>query len=253
MIDSSVQSNINLLQDELFCPIYLVPLSKAVAFVPCAHKVQQVAAEELCGPTYDGWQVKSKVPCPVCRSPVFGWIIDRSTRNIVRQLFELPANELNLILATMKKNLAEKCLSVEKDVRAKVPYPGKPGKFVHDGGDWSSSLPWYPGAILCRSMRCRSMRFVSINEDSFIKEFSINGFLDGSVDIQILFPEDSDKAEKYLKQFNVVLGASQKACGHKSSINHEQLISMFNIIAENNEIPSSHFEMIKEIVSKGTC
>ena len=34
--------------------------------------------------------------------------------------------------------------------------------------------------------------------------------------------------------------------------NHNQLQQIFNIIAENNEIPSSHFDKIRSIVAQGT-
>src|SRR5690606_19403581 len=91
--------------------------------------------------TNGGWLVQSENPCPVCRTSVLGYMTDHSTRNIVKQLFELPENEINAMLALMKKNLAEKSISVEKDV-------------IHDSWDWS--LFNCGGSDLCRCMEFKS-------------------------------------------------------------------------------------------------
>jgi hypothetical protein len=50
------QSNAQTLQDQLICPVLLEPLSQAISLVPCAHKVQQAAAEKMFGAIMvDGW------------------------------------------------------------------------------------------------------------------------------------------------------------------------------------------------------
>lgn len=242
----SAQFNAQTLQDQLICPVLLEPLSQAVSLVPCAHKVQQAAAEKMFGATHGGWLVQSENPCPVCRTSVLGHMTDHSTRNIVKQLFELPENEINAMLALMKKNLAEKSISVEKDVIVETPYPGKPARFIHDSGDWS--LFNCGGAD-----SCRCMEFKSSTKDSLIKGFSVLGYKDGDICISIDFSskKSSKDLKQYLKQFDLVPGFLDLEDGYKSH-GKDQLKIFFNILSNNNEIPVSHFEKIRDLVAKGT-
>jgi hypothetical protein len=239
----SAQFNAQTLQDQLICPVLLEPLSQAVSLVPCAHKVQQAAAEKMFGATHGGWLVQSENPCPVCRTSVLGYMTDHSTRNIVKQLFELPESEINSMLALMKKNLAEKSISVEKDVIVEKPYPGKSARFIHNGGDWE----------LCNSGGdlCRSMRFKSSTKDSLIKDFAVLGWNDGDISIKIQFSKDSSDLKEYLKQFELFPEWMELELGYKSK-SKDQLNVFFNILANNNEIAVSHFEKIRGLVAKGT-
>jgi hypothetical protein len=244
MLASSTQFNAQTLQEQLICPVLLEPLSEAVSLVPCAHKVQQVVAEKMFGVTYGGWLVQSENPCPVCRTSVLGYMTDHSTRNIVKQLFELPESEINEMLALMKKNLAEKSISVEKDVLEKMTYPGKSARFIHDSGDWSLHHP--------RGDLCRYMNFKSSTKDSLINGFSVLGFNDGDVKICIEFSTKSSKdIQKYLKQFDLIPSLLDLKHSYNSK-GKDQLKVFFNILANNNEIPVSHFEMIRDLVAKGT-
>lgn len=235
----SNQFNAQTLKDQLICPVLLEPLSQAVCLVPCAHKVQEAAAKQLFGPTDGGWLVQTDVPCPLCRTSVLGYMTDHSTRNIVEQLFGLPESEINAMLTQMKNNLAEKSISVEKDVVVEMPYPGKPAKFVHENGDWRL---YHTGGDLCRYMK-----FISITKDSLIKEFSILGYKDGDVIISISYTNESFK--EYLKQFDIF---SDIPIMMYMSKNKDELKILFNILADNNEIPDSHFKMIRDLVDKGT-
>jgi len=244
MTVQSAQSGAKTLQEQLLCPVFLEPLSEAVSLVPCAHKVQQAAAQRLFGTVNDGWQVQSRNPCPVCKVSVVGYMKDHSTRNIVEQLFALPEQELNTMLAIMKKNLAEESKAVAKDVPRDVPYPGKSARFIHANGTWDL---YDSGASLCRSMN-----FASSTENSWLKEFFILGYRSGSVSISLSFPKGDKSVVEYFKNFDIILTDVDLKHGSYKSQNQDQLKIIFNIIAENNEIPASHFDKIREIVAKGT-
>lgn len=237
----STQFNAQTLQDQLMCPVFLEPLSQAVSLVPCAHKVQQAAAEKIFGATNGGWLVQSENPCPVCRVSVLGYMTDHSTRNIVKQLFELQESEISEMLALMKNNLSEKCMSVQKDVQD-MPYPGKPARFIHANGNWN--------LYNSKTDLCRFMQFKSSTEDSLLKEFFVLGYKNGNVSISITFSKSSSDVKEYLKQFDLFPDSIDLVTAYKSQ-SKEQLKIFFNIIAENNEIPVSHFEMIRDLVAKG--
>lgn len=97
-------NNVKTLQDHLLCPILQEPLSEAVSLVPCAHKIQQAAAEQIFGTTKGGCMVSSNTLCPVCKIPVIGYILDPQMRYVVKQLFELPEKDIITMLSTVKKN-----------------------------------------------------------------------------------------------------------------------------------------------------
>lgn len=242
-VQPTTQFNAQTLQEHLICPVLLEPLFQAVCLFPCTHKIQQVAAEKIFGVTHNGWLVQSKNPCPVCRTSVLGYAIDYSTRSIVKQLFELPDNEINAILALIKKNLAKKSISVEKDVLVEMPYPGKSARFVYDKGDWE----------LCNSGAdlSRSMQFKSSTKDSLIEEFAVLGWSDGNISISMKFSKDSSGVKEYLKQFDLFPDWKALEYGYKSQ-GHDQLKIFFNILANNNDIPTDHFAKIRDLVLKGT-
>lgn len=241
MFVQPAQSSKQLLE-ELYCPILLEPLSNAVSLVPCAHKVQQVAAEKMFGKTINGWQIVLHKPCPMCRTSVIGYMVDHSTRNIVKQLFELPDYEINEMLIKIKNNLAEKCKIVEKDVLPEIQYPGKPARFLHVSGDWNLK-------DLGDTTLCRMMTFESSTTNSLLKGFKILGYKDNDVRILLNFSKVSKFLVEYFKKFDVVISDYDD---HYISDGKDQLKVIFNIISENNEIPVTHFEKIRNIVSLGT-
>lgn len=240
MIVTSAQSNAQMLQDELICPVLLEPLSQAVSLVPCAHKIQQSTAEKIFGITNNGWQVQSRNPCPVCRTSILGYMIDHSTRNMVT-FFELSEKEISKALHLVKENLAKKSISVEKNVIVNIPYPGKPARFIHKRGNWNV---FDSGGKLCREMF-----FTSSTKGSLIEEFCIVGYKHGDVSIIMYFSEKSSNVKKYLKQFDLIPDHLDLANGYRSN-NNNQLKAFFKIIADNNEIPASHFDKIRDIVAK---
>ena len=227
----STQANFQALQEQLNCPITLEPLTHAVSLVPCAHKVQQVIAERIFGLTHGGWMVQTHLPCPVCRASVFGYMTDHFTRNVV--------NELNTLMENAKKNLLEKSVTVAKDINMNQPYPGQSARFVHDGGDWG----WYSSGGSLR----RKMDFVSVTKDSLIKQFSILGYENGDLFLIVKFAEALSTLDQYLNQFD--LSQKWQVCWAK---NKTQLTCLFNIIADNNEIPESHFDQIRNIIANFT-
>ncbi len=242
----TTQSNAKLLQDQLTCPVTLEPLYDAVTLVPCAHKVNKIAAEKMYGILKDEWkiQIQEDKLCPVCKIPVVGYMKDHTTISIVKQLTELNEKELNSMLQKMKCYLAEKSKPVEKDVQMDLAYPGISAKFVHTDGDWKL---YDSGGSLCRCMQ-----FSSLTTNSLITQFSLLGYTDGDVTIRVTFSNLSNDLVEYLKKFNIVPNNSGPTHAHMS-IDHDQLKLIFNILADNNEIPESHFEKIRDIVAKGKC
>ena len=96
------------------------------------------------------------------------------------------------------------------------------------------------------------MEFKSSTKDSLIEEFSVLGYNDGDVCISIKFSSNSsEEVKQYLAQFDLIPGFFDLTHGYKSR-GKDQLKVFFNILAKNNEIPVSHFEMIRDIVAKGT-
>lgn len=236
------QSSLNIPENPLTCSIYFEPLTEAVTLVPCAHKIQQAAALEWFGPVQNGWELKTKKPCPLCRAPTLGYMVDHTMRNVVRSVYELPEADRNTFLENMTSNLAQKSLAVEKDTTPILPYPGKQARFVHTSGDWKPL-----DRASCGELSLR-MDFQSTTEDSLLKKFSLLGYKDGDVAISIGFCEkDSKNLNSYLKQFDILIDSDYSF----KTKTKEQLRILFNILAENNEIPASHFDKVKDIVTKG--
>lgn len=243
-VNLTYNSMASMLEGQLMCPIDLEPLTQAVSLVPCAHKIQETAAKKLFGPVEDGWKVNSKNSCPVCRIPTLGYMVDHLTRNIVNEFVALPQKDLHHILKTMKETLVEKSKSVEKEAKAAIPYPGKPARFIHQNGTWDL---YDSGGSLCRRMN-----FISSTKDSLIERFSLFGYKNGNVLIFIKFLENIYSAKDYFKNFDIILTETDLSSEYISK-NPDELRVIFNILAENNEIPASHFDQIRDIIAKGTC
>jgi hypothetical protein len=239
----NIQSSTKALQGELFCPVMLEPLSSAVTLVLCAHKVQQAAAEHIFGTTYRSWLVQSEKPCPVCRVFVLGYMTDHSTRNIVKNLFEAPTIDLDAILITIKNKLPKKSITVEKDFEVYLPFPGKAARFVHSDGDWESYN--YGGAPLKKSLT-----FTSSTKNSLITKFSLLGYHGDKIKIAIDFNKNTDALKNYFKQSDLIFTDSELRNKSYRSKNPAQLYVFFTILAENNEIPASHFEKTRDIIAK---
>jgi hypothetical protein len=130
-----------------------------------------------------------------------------------------------------------------------LPYPGKEAKFVHDCGDFE---PFYSSG-----KANRELNFRSITRDSLLGEFSVLGYGDGKISISISFNRlilfnrnfNIDEVKKYFDSYgmevNFLIFKS-----HFETSDRTQLRNMFNIITENNEIPSSHYEQVYDIIDK---
>ena len=222
---SALPPSIDTLRVHLQCPVTLETLSEAVSLVPCAHKVQQAVAERIFGVVDSGWEVRVSDLCPVCRVPVVGYMADHVVRNIVTDLLPLTEDKLS----------------------ASIPYPGKQAQFIYHKGDWNVLFEEEYGSL------CRKIDFISSTKDSFLKSFCMLGYKNGSVAISMNFPPESTHMTAYLKQFDITPNDSEELYGFYISEDEEQLKTLFNIIAENNEIPASHSALIREIVDLGRC
>ena len=240
------QNSVQSLQQELICPVILKPLTEAVSLVPCAHKVQQTVAEKIYGETHGGWQVSSKELCPVCRAAVVGYMPDPTIRNMVKQFFELPEAEINAMLASVKNNLAEKSMPVEKKAIVEVPYPGESAEFVMIMDKWGLFDRGEDNAL------CRHLIFMSITKDISIEKFTVLGYKDGSVSIGLQFSSTKIEAiEQYLNQLGLKPNAFELGWIYESE-GCDQLKVFFDILAKNNKIPSPYLELIGGVVEKGT-
>lgn len=141
--------------------------------------------------------------------------------------------------------LLEVCKSVPAD-EEKYEYPGNPAKFVYHSGSWK---PYDSGGPLNHSIEFRSK-----TSKSLLKAFSILGYIDGDVSIGISFTKsyrvDAKEVEdiiKYFRQYDIILTWIDIDSYYRTN-GVKQLTNMFNILAENNEIPPEYFKDIRKIV-----
>lgn len=188
-------------------------LTDAVVIIPCAHKIQECVAKTIFGEaTVEGWRINREAICPMYRRKVEGYSIDHSMRNIVKEIFNQEQKSLGRII-----------------------YPGISGKFLHNRGDWSV---FNSGGNLCWEMK-----FKSITPNSLIKKFSVLGYSDSSVVIHIDYEKKNfQKIRFYLQHFDIVINepCDNYSCRSKTL---DQLVTIFNIFAQNNDIPVDNPEL----------
>ena len=104
----------------------------------------------------------------------------------------------------------------------------------------------------------QAINFRSITRDSLLGEFSVLGYGDGKISISILFNYailwnkikfDIGKIDKYFDSYGMKINPLNYESHYETS-DRTQLRNMFNIITENNEIPSSHYEQVYDIIDK---
>lgn len=124
-------------------------------------------------------------------------------------------------------------------------YPGIPAVFVRAEGDWSCSDS--AGDI------CRRMVFGSTVEGSLIIRFSLFGYKDGRVSININWGKYNDLFIKYLQEHQVLVSDMDcRLCSHWTQ-SPEELKAVFSILTQNNQIPAKYLKQIEPIVEKGSC
>lgn len=129
-------------------------------------------------------------------------------------------------------------------------YPGPAAIFVHEKGDW---VPFY----IRDSFFCRVMVFASTVEGSSIRSFRLYGCQDGTICISVQFDESEHNRESLYNflEANQISVRKYGVIDHYCSLpeNPEITQKMFRIIANNNQMPASHFTKIQKIVTKGYC
>lgn len=208
--------------------------------LPCIFQKSKVKYIAFISPPIFNPATTAKIEFKACVLTFLPNLLEGKRLNCI---FELHLNELDSKQEPLTKEISKKCLSVAKDPQIDSPYPGKPARFIHACGDWKL---YNSGADLCRYME-----FKSSTKDSLLKAFSVLGYRGGNVMIRIEFSKNSSEVADYFKQFDLILDWMDLEHGYKTST-PEQLSLVFNLIAENNEIPASHFEMIREIIAKRT-
>lgn len=82
------------LQKNYECPIHFTLLTEAVSLVPCMHKVNLAAAQQLFGSMKI--QVEKSNSCPLCRQVVVAYYPDHHIRDAAQQLSILYQTYLNM-------------------------------------------------------------------------------------------------------------------------------------------------------------
>lgn len=98
----------------------------------------------------------------------------------------------------------------------------------------------------------RFMGFESSRRDSFIWEFDLLGYTDGSVSLCVKFQKTPD-ASQYFEKHGITLEHLHEVFQSYTPHDPQDLKSVFKIITENGEIPSPHFETIKKIIELRPC
>jgi hypothetical protein len=234
---SSLEHTLGLL---LYCPLSQEPLYEAVALVPCAHKVQQAAAEKTWGKANGGWLIENPITprqvCPICKVLIMGYMVDNTMRMIVQHI--APENQLKKMLQSACSQLVNKKMIVLQP--AKMAYPGKPAKLVLEEENWMlNKRPLY----ICH------LKFKSLSIDSLLQEFSFIKYRDGGFGVFVEFLTLPEEVYQYFKSFNTPThsGASHY---YYMSETRDELRIILNIIIQNNEIPISHRDWLKSMVGQ---
>lgn len=221
----------------LECPVNLDLLTDAVSLSPCMHKVNAAAAKAIYGQMISNEAgVKERKPCIICKQTVTAYYEDHFTRGIVALL--MGSKQLELIPQVSAKIQAD-----FKEMNAgDIPFPGKPAKFECVSGKWES---YNSGADL---ERCMEFQCITTIENSLFKSFSILGYKDGSVSIFIRFNYVTEKLTKYFHALGIQtddLFLGSLKC------NGMQAKKLFSVLARHNEIPNTHFDLIRTLIEHG--
>lgn len=217
----------------LTCPVEYKPLRNVVNLFPCCHKVNETVAKQYFGQLENGFCTK-EAKCMLCNACVTSYAPDETIRKLAIQIFGEGKN-----VATLPPH----SLIVEEKVDiVKLPYPGKPAIFAHCSGDWKT--PFKSNAFLCE----KKVTFVSTVEDSLITEFSLSGYMDGTIVLRVSL--NNRGALSYFRSFRIIgsCGISGSHSFFVSSIPAIQ--TLFSIIARYNVIPHYHYQQLKEIIEK---
>lgn len=217
------------------CPIGKDLLNEPVNLFPCCHKVNETAAERFYGKMVGGsCELKDKT-CVVCQGPVTGYGPDPVMRAISAAMSAATVGIFGL-----KKDLESELVALKEKV--KLPYPYKSTRFK--GAADNFSKPFAGGM----NGFCRSWQFDAENKDSPLNRFVLEGFTDGRIKLVLRFKENSD-CKNYLLKHSLIC-KNNRFCFAQT---HEEIKTLFSIIAFNNELPYPQFYILADIVKKGCC
>ncbi len=223
--------------DILTCPVNFKPFYDAVTLFPCAHKVNKEVALQLFGKTMENFCIRTEHPCPVCRTVVIGYSPDHAVRDLAHSFFDHRSPSAR----------PEKSLALPQE----LPYPGRRGVFFHQSGDWQ---PFDCG----KSDLNRMLEFSSKTPDSLINQFSLLGYKDGSVALDINIPliaRYSNRPQHIVRKVIVSYFRSHELDytslfrGFIKATTPKQVRTLFSILATNNDIPEPHLQQIGAIIA----
>lgn len=221
------------------CPCDSNLLLQAVSLFPCMHKVNEQGAKLL----YTGIDAQNAVikpgPCPLCNVRVTAYYTDHLVRSLAQALLGPQSQQL--------LPQASKAIQNEQKEVPNISFPGLGARFMATTAWEAISYCNFPGVILEKQIR-----FVSKTPNSLFSKFSILGNKDKSLRILVTTPEEHrETAYKYLEALGITLEGYSKFSGDFMVQGHEDLKIIFKIIAENNEIPAEHFQLIRTLVEQG--
>jgi hypothetical protein len=217
------------------CPIDTMPLLNAVTLVPCMHKVNELVAKRI----YDGMNVQNSVikpnPCPICNVRVTAYYADHLVRSLAHALLG-PKNQE--ILPEASRTIQAE----QKDI-ANVPFPGIGAKFVATS-TWETLIVGMPLE--------RQLCFVSKTPNSLFTEMQVLGYKNKKLVISVeAGSEHRNTVGNYLETLEITVENYEKTLGRFRINIHSDLKTLFRVLAENNEIPVEHFQLIRTLVEQG--
>jgi hypothetical protein len=217
---------------ELYCSAGSGPLIEAVSLFPCNHKVNQAVAEKWYGMDGNSCALKGKeCVVPDCNTLVKGWAPDPTIRSLASRAFG---------------HEKARPLALEEKKAENLAYPGIPAEFVWKEGDWNQVEDVYGANV------CRQIHYMSITENSLLKEFSFFGYPNGAVFLTVVFSENSFFKE-YLQAHQLFRGCYASVGNRYMAISPENVRKLFDIVANNNEIqvvPLYSYYQIYEIMAQ---
>lgn len=237
---SSTKFDVDNFTKALECPFGLDLLTEAVSLAPCMHKINEAAAKALYGAMVSEKEgVEKRSPCLICKKIVTAYYPDHFARGIIALLSGSKQPE-TLLPQVSSKIQAEKALAA-----GKIPFPGKPAKFEWFDGDWTKSDHGFGSLVRSMDFKC-----VTTIANPFFSKFSILGYTDGSILISVHFPEESEDAASYFKALGIQMDSADKCLG-RLICGNEQAKKLFSALATHNEIPASHFDLIRTLIQHG--
>lgn len=239
---SSVASNLSqvlspdqsqvLLEEILKCPDSKTSYSdQNLACTLVAKRALNSMARNICGHTFSEPVVNSLFRevtplCPICSEEIVAYIANPLINGIVQEILSLTS------------------LSVPVQVESTIPdnpFPSQkiPFKVVKD---WDEDVK--PLAMLL----CRSLKYTAQHPDSLFTVFSLNGYADGSLQLDLEWnPSKREIVEKYL--------ASQKIVLEKGSLSHQifktlpEVKKVFEVLNLHGQIPKAN--LIDRLIEVG--